>query len=131
MPQPLAPTEGQSLSTEASSPLGGPFRWCHCGSSDFSFHLVFFPAAFFLSAEAFGVEVLVGRILAIGPRVVNLLSYPSLACRDWRLAVVAELNVIGNHWFLIPCCESACLNSAGGALNLTADESMLCTRMRG
>jgi hypothetical protein len=57
---------------------GRAFRCCHC-SMNFSFHLVFLPTASFLSAEKFGVEVVVDRLLAIGPGVVNLFPHPSLA----------------------------------------------------
>jgi hypothetical protein len=60
---------------ERSPPLSG-------GSSNFPFHLVFFPAASFISDEGFGVVVVVGWISAIEKGVVNLLPYPSLACGD-------------------------------------------------
>jgi hypothetical protein len=58
---------------------GRAFR-CRCCARNFSFHLVFLPTASFLSAEKFGVEVIVDWVLAIGPRVVNLFPHPSLAC---------------------------------------------------
>jgi ABC-type uncharacterized transport system permease subunit len=49
------------------------------GSGDFLFHLMFFPATFFLSGEGFSVVAVVVCITAIDRGVVNLLSDPSLA----------------------------------------------------
>jgi len=49
------------------------------GSSNFPFHLVFFPAAYFLSSKAFGVIAMVTWITPIERGLVNLLPYPSLS----------------------------------------------------
>jgi len=51
-------------------------------SSDFSFHPVFFPTAYFLPAKHFGVEVAVSRISVGGPGIVKFFAHPSLACSD-------------------------------------------------
>jgi hypothetical protein len=48
------------------------------GPDNFLFHLVFFPAASFLSGEGFSVVAVVACITAIERGVVNLLPYPSL-----------------------------------------------------
>jgi hypothetical protein len=53
-----------------------------------------FPTASFLSSEGFGVVVVIGWILAIETRVINLLSYPSLACGDRRVTVVTTLHAV-------------------------------------
>jgi hypothetical protein len=67
---------------------------------------VFFPTAFFLSTEEFGVEVEVRRIMPVGPRGVNLFPDPSLACYDRRVAVAAGLYVIGDHYLLLILAET-------------------------
>jgi hypothetical protein len=51
-------------------------------SSDFPLHPVFFPTADFLSAERFGVEVVVSRISVGGPGIVRFFAHPSLACNN-------------------------------------------------
>src|ERR1700730_10774164 len=51
-------------------------------STDFSFRPVFFPTAYVVSAEHFGVEVAVSRISAGGSGIVKLFAHPSLACND-------------------------------------------------
>jgi hypothetical protein len=64
--------------------------WCQkflsgagSGSGNFAFHLVFFPAAYFLSSENFRVVTVIAWITAIERRVVNLLPHPSLPGDDF------------------------------------------------
>jgi hypothetical protein len=52
------------------------------GSSNFPFHLVFFPTAFTLSSEGLGMVVMVACVSAIETGVINLLAHPSLASDD-------------------------------------------------
>jgi hypothetical protein len=59
------------------------------GSSDFSLHFVFFPAALFVSGEGFSVVAAVTWIMATMRGIVNLLAHPSLPRRDRRVAIVA------------------------------------------
>lgn len=49
------------------------------GSAKFHFHLMFFPAACFLSGEGFSVVAVVAWIAAIERRFVNLFPYPSFS----------------------------------------------------
>jgi len=49
-----------------------------CGSGNFSFHLVFFPAAPLVHGERLRVVAAVAWIAAIERGVVNLFPYPSL-----------------------------------------------------
>jgi hypothetical protein len=51
-----------------------------------------------MSDEGFGVVVVVGWISAIEKGVVNLLPYPSLACGDWRVAVIAIFHAMHDHF---------------------------------
>jgi len=85
-----------SLSRDSSEcPLSGEGR----GSGNFLFHLVFFPAAFFLSGEEFRVVTVVAWLTAIERGVVNLLPYPSLPGDDFWSAVVASVHVVNDHFF--------------------------------
>jgi len=47
------------------------------GSANFGFHLVFFPAAYFLPGERFSVVAVVAWITAIERWNLNLFPYPS------------------------------------------------------
>lgn len=60
----------------------------------FHFHLVLFPAAYFLPGEEFSVIAAVARVAATGGRVVNLLSHPSLPRCNRRSAVGALLHIL-------------------------------------
>jgi hypothetical protein len=55
-----------------------PYKRRGCGPGNFLFHLMFFPAASFLSSEEFSVVAAVAWITASEFRVVNLFPYPSL-----------------------------------------------------
>jgi hypothetical protein len=59
-------------------PLSGP----RSGPRNFLFHLMFFPAAFFLLGEEFSVVAVIAWIAAIEGGVVNLLPYPSFPWHD-------------------------------------------------
>ena len=66
---------------------------------NFPFHLVFFPAARFLSGEGFSVVPVVAWITATERGVVNLLPYPSLPWGNCGSAVGA-LRAADEHLFL-------------------------------
>jgi len=66
-----------------------------------NFHLVFLPAACFLSREGFSVVVVVAWVAAIERRVINLLPYPSLLGHNWRVAVGALGRAADDHVVLL------------------------------
>lgn len=66
-----------------------------------NFHLVFLPAACFLSGEGFSVVAVVAWVAAIECRVINLLPYPSLPRHNWRLAVGALVHAANGHVVLL------------------------------
>jgi hypothetical protein len=67
------------------------------GPRNFLFHLMFLPAASFLPGEGFSMVALVARITSIERGVINLLSYPSLPCHDWRSAKGALVRAADDH----------------------------------
>jgi hypothetical protein len=66
-----------------------------------NFHLVFLPAAFFLSSEEFSVVAVVAWVAAIQRSVINLLSYPSLPRHNWPVAVGALGRAADDHIVLL------------------------------
>jgi|SRR5580704_11341803 hypothetical protein len=71
------------------------------GSANFHFHLVFLPAACFLSGEEFSVVAVVAWVAAIECRVINLLPYPSLPGHNRRVAVSALGRAADDHVILL------------------------------
>jgi hypothetical protein len=67
------------------------------GTANFHFHLVFLPAACFLSGEEFSVVAVVVWVVAIERRVINLLPYPSLPGHNRRVAVGALSRAADDH----------------------------------
>src|SRR5258708_40235285 len=67
------------------------------GVGSLNFHLVFLPAACFLSGEGFSVVAVVAWVAAIERRVINLLPYPSLPGPNWRVAVGALVHAADDH----------------------------------
>lgn len=110
----LTRLKGKSINETCS--LGGALRSVQCvkpeedhswplggvgiGSANFLFHLVFFPATYFLACERFSVIAVIAGITTIERRFVDLLSHPSLSGNDCRSAVRALGDVAGDHFFL-------------------------------
>jgi hypothetical protein len=64
---------------------------------NFLFHLMLFPAAYFLADEEFGVVAAVACITSIARRVVNFFPNPSLSWHDGSSAVGALVRAVDDH----------------------------------
>ncbi len=64
---------------------------------NFLFHVMFFPAAYFLAGEEFGVVAAVAHLNAIVRRVVNFFANPSLSRDNGKSAVRALVRAVDDH----------------------------------